>query len=179
MDEPIIDKTDILEFWSQMDKNMKEDKIKPYTLRAQQSEFKNFLGPALYYDFITDFEGVNNQTLFNGTEYEFQGNTIFFEGLRPYLCALSFSRIVSNINISVGRANVVAKDTEQSTPHPNAIIQTRSREAKSEALRLQEEARQFLDQQRSDYPLWQKRVDDSADTDTSLFGIRVPRHPQR
>ena len=179
MDQPIITKSDVLEFWPQMDKNFKEDELEPYTLRAQQADLKRFLGPALYFDFITNPEATNNVALFQGTTYDFQGNTIFFEGVRPLLVAYTFSRVVSNVDISVGRAAVVQKENEQSIPHPNAIIQTRSREVKSEALRLQEETRQFLDQERSDYPLWNRRTDDSADKDTSFSMTRVPRHPQR
>ena len=179
MDSPIITKIDILEFWPQMDKNFKEDKLDPYILRAQQGDLKRFLGPALYYDFISNPSAPNNEALFEGTTYQFQGNTIFFEGVRPLLVAYTFARVVSNVDISVGRAAVVQKENEQSVPHPNAIIQGRSREVKSEALRLQEETRQFLEQERSDYPLWNQRTDDSADDDTSLKMTRVPRHRQR
>ena len=179
MDEPIITKSDILALWSQMDKNLKEGKIDPFTLRAQQGDLKPFLGAALYYDFITNLEDANYQTLFNGTEYTYRGNTIFFEGIKPLLCAYSFARISSGINISVGRAAVIEKDNENSTPHSNAIIQTRAREIKSEALRLQDETRQYLSQERASYPLWNQREDDSSDDDTSLFGMRVPRHRQR
>lgn len=179
MDQPIIQKIDILEFWPQMDKNFKQDKLDPYILRAQQGDLKRFLGPALYFDFITNPDTPTNKALFEGTTYDFEGNEIFFEGVRPLLVAYSFSRIVSNVDISVARSSVVQKDNEQSTPHPNAIIQERSREVKSEALRLQEETRQFLEQERNDYPLWNRREDDSADRDTSLGMTRVPRHRQR
>jgi hypothetical protein len=174
----IITVADIKVLWSSLDKNFTQAKVDPYILRAQQTELKDLLGPALYYDFVTNITDAKYVDLLNGVEYVYEGHTIFFGGVKPYLAALSYGRILSNINISVGRASVVDKDNEQSAPHDNAIIQTRGREAKSEGLRLQAEVLQFLDQNRDTYTLWQARETASQDHETSLKITRIPRHRQ-
>ena len=175
----IITVDEIRVLWSSLDKNFTQEKINPFILRAQQSELKTLLGPALYFDFISNIGDAKYVNLLDGEEYIYQGNTIFFGGVKPYLAALSFGRILSDININVGRASVVDKTTEESQVHTNTIIQTRSREAKSEALRLQAELLQFLDENRSTYSLFQKRESASQDSDTSMKIYRIPRHVQR
>tara|TARA_R110002096_G_scaffold217142_4_gene405183 strand:+ start:13878 stop:14420 length:543 start_codon:yes stop_codon:yes gene_type:complete len=175
----IITKADIQVLWSNLDKNFTEAKLSPYILRSQQTELKTLLGDSLYYDFVSNITIQKYIDLLDGVEYSYQGNTIFFGGVKPYLAALSFGRIISNINVSVGTASVTDKATEQSTPHDNAIIQTRGREAKSEALRLQSELLQFLDEKRSTYPLFQSRESSEQDHDTSMKITSVPRHRQR
>ena len=117
--------------------------------------------------------------LLDGVEYTYQGYTIFFGGVKPYLAALSFGRIISNVSVSVGTASVTDKATEQSTPHDNTLIQTRGREAKSEALRLQAEVLQFLEENRATYPLFTSRQSAAQDSDTSFPYTRIPRHRQR
>ena len=89
------------------------------------------------------------------------------------------SRIMLNINMNVGRASVVDKVTDQSTPHDITLIKQRSREADSEAIRLREELIQYLRANQSDFPLYGQRDDQSADNKTSFSIGRVPRHRQR
>lgn len=178
-EELIITKTDILEFWPQMDVNISDQKINSYIRRSQQSDLKPALGAPLYFDVVSNPEAPDNVTLIDGTEYTYQGNVIFFEGIRPFLCAMTYSRIMLNINVSVGRASVIDKATEESTPHTIALIKQRSRETESEGLRLQAELRQFLDQNRTIYPLYGQRLDASADRKTSFRISKVSRHQQQ
>jgi hypothetical protein len=176
----LITGDELRENWSNVDQNLSEVKLKPYIIKAQQTELQDLLGPPLYYDLISNITDANYILLLNGGEYVHQTYTIYFSGLKPYISALSYKNLIADININVGRASVTEKDTENSTPHANPIVQTRSREGYSEALRLQAEVIKFLDQKRSDYPLWNSRNDSSQDNETSGFGMtRVPRHQQR
>ena len=175
----LITVSEIRVLWSSLDKNFTQLKVDPYILRSQQIEIKSLLGEAMYFDMMENLANVNYQNLLDGVDYSYQGNTIFFGGLKPYLAALTYGRIISNINVSVGRASVVDKATEQSTPHDNTIIQARGREATSEGLRLQAEVTQYLDTLRNLYPLYNQRLTGGQENDTSLRMTRVPRHRQR
>lgn len=174
----LITKSDIEQFWPSLDKNFKESKINTYILRAQQSKLKELLGEALYHDFVTNIADAKYQQLLNGDEYEYNGYTVFFGGVKPLLSAYTYSMIVAEVSISTGRASVVNKENEQSTPHSNEITQGGSNTAYSEALRLQEEVLRFLDENRSTYDLFGRKETYSQDNSTTWRITRVPRHRQ-
>ena len=168
----LITKTDITKYWH-MGKNLNDDRINPHILRAQQAELKPFLGDALYFDFVTNMSEDKYVTLLNGGEYEYQNNTVFFGGAKPLLAAWAYSRIVGNNQIFVGRGGVTMKDTEESTQHPNPLVQQRDRDAQSEAIRLQHELWLFLDQNRTTYPLYGRGVDSNTPTGESFRFTKV------
>ncbi len=174
----IITKDNIRETWANFDKNFKDAQVDPFILKAQRSDLKPFLGDALYFDFVENITDTNYVDLLDGTTYIYQGNTIYFNGIKPMLAAYSYARTLKNIDINVGRGSVVSKDTEQSEKHENSIIYRRHTEAKSEALRLQNELEQFLDTKKTDYPLWRVNAN-SVIKRTSFRVLKVPRHIQR
>lgn len=150
----LITKADIQETWH-LGKNLNNDRIDPHILRAQQSDLKPFLTDALYRDFITNVGDQKYVDLLNGKEYDYLGQTIFFNGVKPLLAAWAYARIIGNNQVFVGRGGVTSKTTEQSEQHLNSLVQQRDRDAQSEAIRLQQEVFNFLDQNRAVYPLWE------------------------
>ena len=179
METILITKDDIRGFWTSLDKNFTEEKLMPYILRAQQTDLKEFFGDAFYYDFVTNILDAKYQSLLNGGEYVYNGYTIYHSGVKQLLAAWSYKRILANINVSVGRASVVDKETAESVRHENDIIFTRSQEADSEAMRLQAEIRQFLNNERTEYPIWNRGSEVNTLNDTSFKITKVPRHRQR
>ena len=168
----LITKADILETWH-MGKNLNDDRINPNILRAQQSDLKPFLGDALYHDFITNLTDPKYQDLLNGKEYNLDGNTIFFNGVKPLLAAWSYARIIGNNQVFVSRGGVTGKVTENSDAQPNPLVQQRDRDAKSEALRLQYEVYNFLDQNNATYLFWTKGVSQDSPTYQSMKFTKV------
>tara|TARA_R110000822_G_scaffold10646_6_gene40160 strand:+ start:1839 stop:2372 length:534 start_codon:yes stop_codon:yes gene_type:complete len=171
----IITKDDIRLTWANFDKNLKDTQVDPFILKAQRSDLKPFLGDALYYDFIENLIDANYVDLLDGVVYSYQGNDIYFNGIKPMLAAYSYARTLKNIDINVGRGAVVSKSSEQSDKHENTLIYRRKTEAESEALRLQGELEQFLSTKRSDYPLWK---DNNKVKKTSFRILKVTRHRQ-
>ena len=129
----------------------------------------------MYYDFIENLIDANYVDLLDGVVYSYQGNDIYFNGIKPMLAAYSYARTLKNIDINVGRGAVVSKSSEQSDKHENTLIYRRKTEAESEALRLQGELEQFLSTKRSDYPLWK---DNNKVKKTSFRILKVTRHRQ-
>ena len=58
----IITKDNIRETWSNFDKNLKNDQVDPFILKAQQSDLKPFLGDVLYFDFLENITDSNMLT---------------------------------------------------------------------------------------------------------------------
>ena len=163
----LITKAEILETWH-MGKNLNDDRIEPHILRAQQSDLKPFLGDALYYDFVTNVGSAKYVELLNGVEYLYYGKTIFFNGVKPLLAAWSYARIIGNNQVFVGRGGVTSKTTEESEQHPNSLVQQRDRDAQSEAIRLQNEVYNYLDKNRTKYPLFETDISQDSPTRMSM-----------
>jgi len=168
----LIGKPDILETWW-IGKNLDDGRINPHILRAQQSDLKPFLGDALYHDFVTNVVDPKYQELLNGVEYNLQGETIFFNGVKPLLAAWAYARVVGNNQVFTTRGGVTVKDTEESTQHPNTLVQQRDRDAQSEALRLQHEVYNYLNQNRTKYPLYGRGIDQDSATKQSMRFTKV------
>ena len=113
----IITKDDIRLTWANFDKNLKDTQVDPFILKAQRSDLKPFLGDALYYDFIENLIDANYIDLLDGVVYAYQGDNIYFNGIKPMLAAYSYARTLKNIDINVGRGAVVSKSSEQSDKH--------------------------------------------------------------
>ena len=68
------------------------------------------------------------------------------------------------------------KETTESTPQEQNITNGRAQEAESEAIRIQDDVWNFLDQNRNTYPLWRIRAPINAPKTTS-FRISKVRPP--
>lgn len=178
MEALLIDKITLSEYWP-LSKNMNNNRVDPHILRAQQKQLKPFLGEALYYDLVTNPETGNYPDLIDGTEYEYGGNTIFFNGLKPLLAAWAYAGMIKENPLHINRAGNKNKDEENSVEIAAATIAIKSNEAKSEAVRLQDETQRFLDTMRANYPLWGKGHNINTPTKQGVSFTRVPRHIQR
>ncbi len=160
----IISYTDVNEFWP-LSKHIDNDKIEANILRSQQADLKPVLGDPLYYAFIEDYDspGVftspQYQKLFDGGEYLYNNETIYFSGCRSLLASFAYNRISAINKINVVRGGTVVKTIEQSETGANADIRHASRKAFEEATRIEKEVLQFLYTERSSYPLFTKRIE--------------------
>lgn len=178
METPIITPTDLRTFWG-TSKNLKEDRVDPITLRAQQRYLKPLLGDALYFDFITNIETPPYVDFFNGTSYEYQGHTIFYSGVKSLLCAFTYSLFIAENPIHITRAGNKNKQSEESTEIDAATTNIKSNQAKSEAVRLQIEVEQYLEANRVDFPLWGKGLISGEKAQGGFTFAKVPRSIQR
>jgi len=77
--------------------------LEPHIQKAQDLDLRPVLGDVLYYDFMSKFLVTGDasyaiyQTLLNGGSYTYAGNTIYFDGLKPFMVCktLNFSLNVS------------------------------------------------------------------------------------
>ena len=157
----IIQLSDINEFWP-LTKNFDQDKTNANILRAQQADLQPILGSPLYYAFIEDFDGSTFRTaiyqdLFNGTEYVYKTDTIYFRGIRPLLAAFAYNRTVDTSKVNIVRGGAVVYQVDESDIATDAQVRATKRKAYTDASRLEGELIKFLNENRSIYPLWNKR----------------------
>ncbi len=177
----IITKEEIREFWP-ISKNINDDRLNPSVRRAQQADLKPFLGEPFYYAFVEGMEGTPSepyQKLFDGGSFEISGQTVYFSGVKALLAAYCYYRFLKQNPVHVTRAGNKNKNDENSSEIDRAEIAIKSNEAKSEGIRLQVEIERFLNENRSDYPLWQKGTSLEEPPQTGFSFMKVPRSVQR
>ena len=153
IEDLLITRAEIEEYFS-IGKNINDNRIDIHIRRAQQSEFKDFVGQEFYYDLVKNPTSSNNLDFMDGVEYQWEGETIFWSGGNQLLATYAMRRIVNANSTFTTRAGQKRKLTEESEGESDSQIRQEARQLKSEAARLEKEANQYLDEKRTDYPLW-------------------------
>lgn len=132
--------------------------VERYLREAQELDLRPALGPALYYDLIKNRSEQRNIDLLDGKEYDYNGDTIFFEGLRPVLVYFAHARYIRSANVQSTSAGLVVKQTPESTPASEKTIAGMIAQSNSAAVSYLNEAVRFLNENRADYTLWKSSV---------------------
>lgn len=144
-----------------------------YAVEAQDQELRPILGDGLFYDFMTKFYSTGDamyaayQELINGKAYTYNGQTIYFDGLKPMMCYFTLARFVANNQVNITRFGVVRKTTPQSEPVDLNTITQQVNEFKACASTYATQVKQFLLQNQTTYA----KYIGSEDTNTTGFKI--------
>lgn len=132
-------------------------RLEPFILEAQDQDLRPVLGDGLYYDFMTKFYDTgdamysNYQNLLNGTTYTYDGQTIYFDGLKPMVVYYTLARFVQNNPVNIVRFGVVQKVVPQSQPVDAVMLRQVVNEMKSNAQTYKNQVDKFLLQNQSTY----------------------------
>jgi len=175
-EQTIIAKADITAFWD-FSTNVDDEKVNAAILRAQQTDLESLLGAPLYYSFIEDYNGstfdtTEFQSLYDGGSYTYLGNSIYFRGIKNYLCVSAYIHLVDIARINVVRGGQVYKLSEESEYLEDFQVRTDTRKAKADLVRLERDTMQFLEDNISDYPLYKYRDYTERKTAYNFFKIK-------
>lgn len=132
----------------------------PFCLEAQDQDLRPILGDGLYYDFMTevfdtgDDMYANYQSLLNGVAYTLNGQTVYFDGLKPMVVYYTLARLVQNQQVNITRYGVVTKTIAQSTPSDPQVIRQVVNELKSNAMTYKNQVDTYLLQNQSTFTLY-------------------------
>jgi hypothetical protein len=152
--EQILITKDELEKYHSISRNLNQTRIEMEIRSAQQSDVKLFLGDALYFDMVENYDSVKYQTLLNGGTYTYQTYSIYFSGVKQLIAAYAYGRLVANNTMRVTNKGNKNKLDVNSTEVSNSYRNVKATEGTSEALRIQRELWQFLDDDPTTYPLF-------------------------
>lgn len=150
----LITKDDIDEFFK-LSKNLDLEKLNIAIITAQQNDLEPVIGSALYLFLNENPDDSKVQDLVQGKTYTYHSETIYFRGIRAQLSAYAFARFVRDNEVNHTRAGMKTKISDQSETVDNPQTNQRVRDAFSRAKKYEEDTLRFLDQNRSDYPLFE------------------------
>lgn len=180
MEQLLISKTEISEFFP-LSKNLNDDRVNPYILRAQRTKLEQLLGYELYKIFVEDasavatFGTVKYQELFDGKDYTFDGKPRLFHGVKPLLCAYAYANILQNNSSHITRAGTVKKLTDESEPETLSHEYQLIRNAMESAAPLASGLRDFLESNKATYPEYQPLSYDQ-ESGLKISRLRSPKH---
>lgn len=158
LDKYLITKEDIKVYRPTAE--LDDARIKPFIKEAQTLDLKPVLNDALFYDFVLNFDDTlgasyaKYQELLNGKLYTYNGNPIYFDGVKPMLSYMALARFVIDNPINITRMGIVVKTVNQSTPVDPQQIKMLVNELRSTAISYQNQVIQFLENNASTYPLY-------------------------
>ena len=135
-------------------------RYEPYCLEAQDQDLRPILGDGLFYDLMTEFQDTGDsmyaayQELINGKSYSYNGQTIYFDGIKPMLGYFTLARLVQNHSTNITRFGVVSKVVQQSTPVDPQVLRQVVNELKSNAQTYINQVKQFLLANQTTYTLY-------------------------
>ncbi|HEY4326162.1 MAG TPA: hypothetical protein VGN20_19400 [Mucilaginibacter sp.] len=159
----LIDQT-IFQNYEDISINIKPERIKAFVKKAQDLDLKPFLGHALYYDFLQNFndDGTIKTTapqpyidLLNGSEYlDKRGNIVLYEGLLPTLVYFTFARFIEADAVHYTATGPVVKHHDNGDPVAPKDIVKLVQQQRSVANAHANEVEKFLWDNKNDFPLW-------------------------
>lgn len=132
----------------------------PFCLESQDLDLRPILGDSLYYDFMTKFYSTGDprytiyQNLLNGLSYTYNGQTIYYDGLKPLVVYNTLARFVQNNPVNITRFGVVTKIVNQSQTVDPQVLRQVVNELKSNAKSYENQVRQYLDNNVTTYTMY-------------------------
>lgn len=132
----------------------------PFCLEAQDLDLRPILGDGLYYDLMNEFYDTgddmyaNYQLLINGEAYTLNGQTVYFDGIKPMLGYFTLARLVQNHPINITRFGIVNKVIPQSQNVDPQVIRQVVNELKSNAMTYVNQVNTYLLQKNSTFTLY-------------------------
>ena len=176
MEQRIITSSDIREFYPMVSINIDDTNINPIIILAQQNDLEAYLGPFLYADFVEDYDGDVFVTqkyidLFKGKLYSEGGKNRYFRGVRQLLALYATIRLIEHSDFYLTDTGMVQKITDESEAKEDYQVRSVMMKIKDDAIRLEADARTFIEENQSDYPDFNKVYS----TDTSYkFNKVIP-----
>lgn len=131
-----------------------------FAVESQDQDLRPILGDALYYDFMTkwfltaDPMYTAYQELLNGKVYTLNGQSVYFDGLRPMVGYFTLARLVQNNPINITRYGVVTKIVPQSQNVEATLLRQVISELRSNAITYKNQVDLFLCENQTTYALF-------------------------
>lgn len=158
MTEPLITLQDIRELKS-ISLNLKSEKeLEPHIMEAQNFDLRPFLGDTFYLALVEDLNASPSlqefADLWNGSTYQYGGETFIQEGLKAMLIYNSYARYLPHSNVQTTATGLVHKVNQYSERVEDKTVSRLVVQARSSAQTIQDRVKCFLDRNNGDYPLW-------------------------
>jgi hypothetical protein len=156
--KPLLNRTNLGKLRYISDAIKSDSQLDQCITEAQVFDVKKWLGDALLYELVTQYEANTltalNSTLLDGGSYTYETKTYTFSGLRACIIYYAWARYIKRDSIKFTATGVVKKEADFSEPATLKELQMLSSDAVASGDALKLEIIDYLNRTYSDYPLW-------------------------
>jgi len=135
--------------------NISDSRLNVAIQEAQDSDLKQMLGYAMYYDMLKNHSATKYTDLLNGKEYtDVNGYTVEFRGLKYALLYWTYARILNANQITLTSHGVVQKRSDYSDQVDLKAISNAVNDKRSFALVYWQEVERYINSNLTTYTLW-------------------------
>lgn len=155
--------------------NFDSNRLEPLVREVQRTHLRELLGQELYFDMFDKYpDGGVYDDLINGVDYTYNSETIYYYGIKPFLCYHWLAKAVLRNDFFVSDYGNVAFDLD-SESHLNRAS-NRDRQAVKEqflesATGYRNDIAKFLNNNGASYPLWMGKDQNENKTRFSMFHV--------
>lgn len=162
MDKLLINIEDVRKY-RDIDPKYDQDKFNGFLRDIQRRNLRDLLGPALYRDFMENSTSTKYANLLNGTNYEYDGDTIDYYGLIPVLVYWILAKMTREgglYNANYGPVEFV--DNPQQNFQTAKMKESTAQDYMISASEYENEVIRFLDEHNTTYTLWEYKKQSSG-----------------
>lgn len=138
--------------------NMVDAKINNRILEAEDFDLRELMGDAFYWSFIAqgtvDPVPQGYTDLLNGKSYTINSIDFTFYGIKPVLVYFATARLIKNLDLYFTPSGVMQKRNDFSDHMDPKYLSWRANQFSNQALAYWNLCVQFLDANKTTYPLW-------------------------
>ncbi len=153
LNDPLIALSDIREY-RDVDVNYDPVRFTGFLNEVQNVDLRELLGDALWLDFFENLTDANYLLLLNGENYIYNGDTVHYPGLKPYLVWTWLNILPLEGNVHHTQSGDVSYLRDVTSPPSKAALNQAKENYKKNMLVEQNKIVQYLNTKSSEYPLW-------------------------
>lgn len=137
-----------------VDKSYSTVRFSGFLKEVQEGDLRNLLGDSMWYEaFNTDFAAPYN-VLLTGEPYTYNNETVFFDGIKPFLVWAWLSKLPLEGNVHHTQSGDVSYMREVTSQPNKAALSQAKENYKKNILIERNKIIQYLDTKSDNFPLW-------------------------
>jgi len=151
--------------YAELSINLKEEKkLLQHINNAQELDLRPLLGDQMYYDMLKKSGDHNYAELLNGKEYEDNGVSIQFQGLKPVIVYFAYARYLLVANVQATATGFTQKLNDMSQPIDSRTRTAMIQDAQSIANSYFQRVLTYLNKNKNLFPFWKQGCNQSVQT---------------
>lgn len=180
MAKKVILKLADIQVYSDIADNFKPARLQRFATRVQETQLRELLNDAFYNALINDLDVNGNPqnapfvALINGKTYEFNGKTVEYFGLKPFLVFHWLSINIREGDIFMSNAGNISFDQN---PQDNMVkisqktIDSINATYLNSIISYTNNITRFLNENQNDYTLWISKSDNASKTSFNIITV--------
>ncbi|MHA2367047.1 MAG: DUF6712 family protein [Candidatus Hodarchaeales archaeon] len=153
LNDPIITISDVRQY-EDVDQNYSSERFSGFLKQIQNNNLRKLLGAELWLDFFENISDSKYTTLISGENYSYNGETIYYPGLKPFLVFNMLTKIIVGGDVFHTNRGNFKYNPETAQPIEKYQLQEKKTDYLTTEKFYENEIIKYLNEKSSTYTLW-------------------------